>query len=336
MTTLSGGERVTMRDIAAAANVPVSAVSLVLNDRPGVSAQRREQVLVAARDLGYVAPRAARARVVGLLIEDLGYEAKLDGFVDSIVHGVYAAAGETDTHVVLAVHKRGTDPLTGLRSVTGRDIDGMILTNGGDISHDVVQSIIEQGIPTVLVENYVNLPVDAVLADNFGAGYSCTQHLLQQGHRRIGLLRGSDRYITLTDRARGHLSALWEAGITLDPRLMPEQPGGAEPKGYAQTTALLDLPDPPTAIYAVSDKSARGAYQAITDRGLRVGHDVAVVGTDNVEESAFRSPPLTTFDVHAHSLGEEAVHVLTRRLDGHRQATRTVVPGTLVVRESVA
>ncbi|WP_194764960.1 LacI family DNA-binding transcriptional regulator [Microbacterium sp. UFMG61] len=336
MTTLSGGKRVTMRDIAAAAKVPVSSVALVLNDKPGVSSTRRETVLAAARSLGYEQPRVTRARVLGLLVEDLGYEAKLDGFIDSIVHGVYAAAGDVDTHVVLAVHRRGLDPLMGLRSVTGRDVDGMILTNGGDITREVVQSIVDTGIPTVLVENYVDLPVDAVIADNLSAGYACTQHLLELGHRRIGLLKGSSRYVSLTDRARGHLAALWEAGVQPDPFLMPDQPAGTEPKGYAQTLALLGLPEPPTAIYAVSDKSARGAYQAIIDRGLQVGKDIAVVGTDNVEESAFRSPPLTTYDVHAHSLGEEAVRVLSSRLGGHQQPTRTIIPGALIVRESTA
>ena len=117
---------------------------------------------------------------------------------------------------------------------------------------------------------------------------------------------------------------------------MPEQPAGTEPKGYAQTLALLDLPNPPTAIYAVSDKSARGAYLAIADRGLRVGEDISVVGTDNVEETVFRAPPLTTYDVHAHTLGEESVRVLTSRLAGHHQPTRTIVPGALIVRDSAA
>lgn len=336
MSPTSGGNRVTMRDIAAAAHVPVSSVSLVLNDRPGVSPSRRKAVLTAAESLGYRPPAVARARVFGLIVEDLGNEAKLDGFIDSIVHGVYAAARTVDAHVVLAVHRRGVDPLAGLRSVTGRDVDGIILTNGGDITRDVVRGIVEAGIPTVLVENYVDLPVDAVVADNLGAGYASTQHLLELGHRRIGLLKGSSRYISLTDRARGHLAALWEAGVQPEAALMPEQPAGTEPKGYAQTLALLDLPNPPTAIYAVSDKSARGAYLAIADRGLRVGEDISVVGTDNVEETVFRAPPLTTYDVHAHTLGEESVRVLTSRLAGHHQPTRTIVPGALIVRDSAA
>lgn len=334
--TLDSVKRVTMRDIAQAANVPVSSVALALNNKPGVSATRRDAVLAAAKSMGYLQNRAPRSPVLGLLVEDLRREAKLDGFIDSIVQGVYAEARALDLHVILSVYHPQDDPLARLRELTGRDIDGMILTNGGDITTDVVQRILAADTPAVLVENYVTLPVDAVVADNFNAGFTCTRHLIELGHTRIALLSGSPRYISLTDRARGHVAALWESGIELSHELMPPQPDSSAQKGYLQTSQLLDLPNPPTAIYAVSDASARGAYQAILERGLRIGVDVSVVGTDNVEESAFRSPPLTTFDVRARALGEEAVRVISGRLSASRDVARITVPGSLILRSSSA
>jgi LacI family transcriptional regulator len=115
---------------------------------------------------------------------------------------------------------------------------------------------------------------------------------------------------------------------------MPEQAPGTARKGYHQTLQLLDLADPLTAIYAVSDKSARGAYQAITERGLQVGVDVSVIGTDNVEESAFRSPPLTTFDVRAGELGRQALRLLVQVLEGEDVPRHVTVRGEMVHRAS--
>src|SRR5215217_6034096 len=102
--------RVTMRDIAEAAQVPVSAVGLVLNGKPGVSQARREVVLKVARQLGYGPAKTPQTRIIGLVIEELGHEARVDGFIDSIVQGVYAGARETGSRVVLGVYHPGSDP----------------------------------------------------------------------------------------------------------------------------------------------------------------------------------------------------------------------------------
>lgn len=330
----SNGRRVTMRDVARTADVPVSAVALVLNGRPGVSEERRELVLRTAQSLGYSPREVQRTTVVGLVIEDLSREARLDGLIDTMVQGVYTEARRRGVRVALTVYHERADPFEDLRALTGRAPDGILLTNGGDITADVIARVMESTTPVVLIENHVDLPVSAVVTDSFEAGLTATRHLLGLGHTRIGLVRGSRRYVSLTDRARGHLAALWEAGIAPEAELMPEQPAGSALKGYAQTLALLDLPSPPTAIYAVSDKSALGAYQAVAERGLRIGIDVSVVGTDNVEESAFRTPPLTTFDVRAREIGQQALRSLLRIVDGETAVTRTVVRGELVERSS--
>jgi DNA-binding LacI/PurR family transcriptional regulator len=247
---------------------------------------------------------------------------------------VFAACESLGIRVLLSVYRPGTEVLAEFDSLVGRRIDGILLTNGGDISPEVIADIYATGIPVVLIENHVDQPVSAVVADNFQAGYSATSHLLELGHRRIGILRGSDRYISLTDRARGALAAVWEAGIEPDRALMPPQEAHTAQKGYAQTRHLLGLSKPPTAIYAVSDKSALGAYQAIQEAGLAVPTDISVVATDNVEESAFRNPPLTTFDVRAADLGRVALEKLAAIRAGDQVVTRTIVRGHLERRQS--
>lgn len=328
------GRRVTMRDIARAAKMPVSSVALALNDKPGVSANRRRAVIAAAESLGYLASRNNRQRVIGLVIEDLSQEAKLDGFIDSIIHGVYSAARAREVHVALTLYRKGADPLEDLKAVTRGSIDGMILANGGDITAEVVEGVVRTGVPTVLVENYVNTPVPCVVADNFNAGLISTQHLIELGHTNIAVVGGSDRYVSLTDRLRGYYTAMREAGLPVPPENAPPQQASVNSKGFDQTISLLDLRNPPTAVYAVSDKSARGVYQAAAARGITIGRELSVVATDNVEESMYRNPPLTTFDVFAHRLGVEAFETLLQDRQSANDSRRVIVPGTLIERAS--
>lgn len=330
------GRRVTMRDIARAANMPVSSVALALNDKPGVSASRRRAVLAAAESLGYLTPRPNKQKIVGLVIEDLSREAKLDGFMDSIIHGVYSAARDQEVHVALTLYRAGVDPLEELRNITRGSIDGMILANGGDITADVVQAVVRTGVPTVLIENYVDTPVTCVVADNFNAGLISTQHLIDLGHTNIAVVGGSDRYVSLRDRLRGYHTAMREAGLSVPVENAPPQLASPRGKGYDQAISLLSLTNRPTAVYAVSDKSARGVYQAAASRGVAIGRDLSIVATDNVEESMYRNPPLTTFDVFAHRLGVEAFQTLLEDRMPASMSRRVIVPGALVVRDSTS
>ena len=241
--------------------------------------------------------------------------------------------------MLLRLYRPGDDPVNDLRALGGRDLDGVIVANGGDIDQDAIERVLAHGIPTVLLENYLETDADvpAVVADNFTAGYRCTRHLLDLGHRRIGMLLGSTRYVSLRDRRRGHEIALLEAGITPDPDLMPPQESSTSTKGYEQMRRLLALPEPPTAVYAVSDKSAMGAYTAIAEAGLAIPRDISITGTDDVLQSALLAPPLTTFTIPKFELGRAAAHTMTNLL-GNRAiaATRTILNGRIAMRDSTA
>lgn len=330
----------TLRDIASRAGVPLSAVSLVLNDKSGVSAARRVRIRQALAELRYVPqPRRPAAppstAVVGLIMETLSSTAAEDGFIAEVVSGVEHGLRSAGLRMVLQLYRDADDPVSDLRALMGRDVDGMIVANGGDIDTDVVERIMATGVPTVLLENYLDGAVHAVVADNFSAGYRSTQHLIALGHRRIAMLVGSERYVSLTDRRRGYEVALLEAGLEVDRTLMPAQHPGSARKGYAQMLTLLALPQPPTAVYAVSDRSAMGAYAAVAETGLTIPQDISVVGTDDVSESAYLAPPLTTFRVPKLDLGRAAARTMQSLLGGDPPApSRTVVHGALQVRDS--
>ena len=331
----------TMRDVAVAAGVSLSTVSLVVNGKPGVSNARREKVLRIIKDLNYMAggrkKSAVDTKIIGLLMESLSEASRSEGFYLRIVSGIEETAYELGYQMLLHVYRPAIDPLDSIRELMGRDVDGLIIANDGDITPNVIQNIAEAGIPMVLVENIQNFPTHSVTADNFTAGRLMTEYLIRLGHRRIGALGGPDKYSSLYDRMRGYRIAMLENGLPLDPSLQPRPISGNPRKGYVQMQQLLALPEPPTAVFAVSDRAAFGAMEAIKDAGLVCPDDISVVGIDDVRDSAYSTPPLTTFSVPKYGLGKTAVLILHNlTLNQAIPPARTVLLGNLLVRQSTA
>src|SRR5512139_627330 len=179
-----------MRVVAAAASVSLSTVSLVVNGKPGVSHDRRERVLKVIKELNYITggrkKSAVETKIIGLMMESLSEASRSEGFYLRIVSGIEEAAYELGYQVLLHVYRPAVDPLNSIRELMGRDVDGLIIANDGDITPDVIQKITASGIPIVLVENYQSFPVHAVTADNLTAGRVMTEYLIGLGHRRIG------------------------------------------------------------------------------------------------------------------------------------------------------
>ncbi|MBV9894647.1 MAG: LacI family DNA-binding transcriptional regulator [Chloroflexi bacterium] len=336
------GGRPNIREVAAVAGVSISAASLALNGKPGVSATKRARVLQTVQELGYVrngsSGSSAGTRVLGVLMESLSIPSAHDRFYAEIVTGIEDAAQRLGYRLLLHLYRPGVDPIDDIRALMGRDIEGLIIANGGDVTDELIARIADGRMPLVLVENYVSENVHAVIADNFTAGLQVTEHLIRLGHRRIGALPGPVKYKSLVDRMRGYTIALLENGIEPDLGLQPAPRAGHPRKGYVQMQQLLALPEPPTAVFAVSDKTAFGAMEAIKDAGLRIPDDVSIAAVDDVYESPYASPPLTTFHVPKRSLGEAAVNTLHALLDSPNStpAAKIVLIGHVVLRQSCA
>jgi DNA-binding LacI/PurR family transcriptional regulator len=338
---MSGTSAPNMRDVAARAGVSLSAVSLVMNGKRGVGPDKRARVLAAVSELGYVPGGRRNAptdtKVLGLLMESLSVAASNDGFYKRIVAGIEDAAYRLGYRLLLHLYRAGVDPIDDIRALMGRDVDGLIIANDGDVTADVIRQIAATRRPVVLVESYLPDAICAVTADNFTAGLIVTEHLIQLGHRRIGALPGPDKYSSLRDRLRGHNAALLEHGIPIEPVLQPAPISGHPKKGYVQMQKLLALSAPPTAVFAVSDKSAFGALEAIKEAGLRTPDDISIVGIDDVAESAYSSPPLTTYHVPKYKIGETAITILHDLLSGASLSpAKTLLLGHLALRQSTA
>jgi DNA-binding LacI/PurR family transcriptional regulator len=195
--------------------------------------------------------------------------------------------------------------------------------------------LLREGSPVVFIDREVaGLDVPAVVLDNTPAAYSAVRHLLALGHRRIGIVIGRPEVTTSAERLAGYARALADAGLTLDSALIQEGGSKIEP-GRDAADRLLDLADPPTAIFSANNQMTIGALEALEQRGVRVPTDMAVVSFDDFSWAGFFRPRLTTIAQPTYELGRCATDVLLRRIeDSSAPPERVVLPGTLVVRES--
>lgn len=332
-------QKVTLRDIARTANVSPSAVSLVINAKPGVSTATRQRVWEAVSTLGYVVttePDDEKPLAVGLLIEKSSRPVILDIFYGEVITGFLAEAQRFGYQVVLHMFDPAAENLDGVRASLTGQVRGLVVANDGDVTPEMVMQLGEINLPLVLIENSIpGKQLPSILGDNYTAGYTVVHHLLELGHRSIAILPGAKKYSSLGERLRGCLAAAAEAGLLIPLEWMPEATSSHPKKGYSQMQEILRLPNRPTAVVAVSDKTAFGAMDAIKEASLRIPEDISLVSIDNVDESVYSQPPLTTYRIPRHEMGVLAMQKLHRWVSGQPEiAVKTIVYGELIVRQS--
>lgn len=327
-------QRPTVKDVADDAGVSLATVSLVLNGKVGVGPETRQRVRSAIDRLGY--QRRGQRPVIGLLMERLGVPAYSDPLVGLMIQGIELEARQRGYHVLLASIEGNATDLPAM--VTEQQVGGLVVVGGGDISDAYIRLLADTEVPLVLVDNHIyGLSVPCVLGDNVTGAYLATRRLIDLGHERIALLEGPRKYKTLTERREGYVRALEEAGLGVDPNLMVKPLEHRPRKGYEETQSLLALPDDrrPTAIFAISDKTAFGAMDALKDARLRVPDDIALIGFDDVYESAHTVPSLTTVRLPARAMGETAVRILVNVMEGGgAMASKIVLYTDVVERQS--
>ncbi|MEU8576938.1 LacI family DNA-binding transcriptional regulator [Streptomyces asoensis] len=328
--------RVTITEIAREAGVSVPTVSRVVNGRSDVSPGTRARVEDLLRLHGYRKRPAAsrtRAALLDLVLDDLDspWAVEILRGVEEVAHS--AGAGT----VVSAIHGRSGDAREWMRTLRSRASDGVILVTPAlePTLHEQVRIL---GVPLVVVDP-TGSPADGtptIGAADWAGGLAATEHLLALGHRRIGLIAGPPRLLCSRARFDGYRAALEAAGLALDTSLVV--PGDFRPEsGFTGCTALLDLPEPPTAVFAASDRMALGAIEALRRRGLRAPEDMSVVGFDDLPEVRWSAPPLTTVRQPLADMGELAARTVLGLARGERPDSPRVELGTeLVVRFSTA
>lgn len=328
-----------MRDVAQRAGVSPKTVSNVVNGYAHVSPELRGRVLDAIAELNYVPNlsarnlRTGRTGVIALALPDLSV-----AYFAELAKHVTAAAEERDFTILIdqteGLPERERTIATGLRNNL---IDGLIFS---PLAMDVADIEAAAGdTPMVLLGEHEHpVSIDRVAFDNVAAAQAATRHLVRLGRRRIASIGSqlSRRRGTGALRLEGYLSALAEAGLPQDESLVIPTDRLHRADGMQAMDQLLDLPDPPDAVVCFNDLVALGALYTLRRRGMRVPDDVAVIGFDDIEESSYANPTLTTISPDKVRIARTAVDLLVRRLEGKRAAASrgVLVDFELVERES--
>lgn len=327
----------TIRDVATLAGVSTATVSHVLNDSRPVSSTLRDRVHLAMKQLGYqpdVVARSLRRRetlTLGLFVPSL--EIPLYAWVANSVEAAAHAAGY---NIILCCAGWSLSrELAALEELMARRVDGMVCISAA-IRAEHLRPMQRRGIPIVWLERMMpGGTIDSVFVNNFQGAYDATRHLIELGHRRIGCIMGMADSQLSNERLIGYQAALSDADLPFDPALL--QRGDYTPSsGIAGVNALLELPNPPTAIFAFNDLMAMGALQALHRKGLRVPDDVAVIGFDGVPLTQYITPALSTIEQPIPTISKQVVSLLLDRINGGapREARTIIAEPTLVVRAS--
>ena len=327
---------VTISDIAAEAGVSTPTVSRVLNRRSDVAPQTRERVEHLLREHGYRRRGKQpdeRAWLIDLVFDDLNSPWAVE-VIRGVEEAAHAAGAGT---VVSAIHRRRSSAREWLQNLRARASDGVILMTTA-LDPDLHEELRRLHVPAVVVDpaGLPDLDVPTIGATNWAGGLAATEHLLGLGHRRIGFVSGRPGLWCSRARLGGYRAGLESAGLDVDPGLIT--PGDFDyASGFGSGTQLLELADPPTAVFAASDEMALGVYEAARKKGLRVPEDLSIVGFDDLPQAQWASPPLTTVRQPLEEMGRYAVHTILRLLaDGRLESTKVELATEVVVRESTA
>lgn len=326
---------VSIKDIARLAGVSHSTVSRALQSSPLINRQTAEKIRLIADQLGYRASAVARGlatsrtRTLGLVVTTIA-----DPFVADVVGGIEDAANGYGYSVLLAnSHADPEREMAVVRSFEERRVDGVIVT-ASRVGALYVPMLSRMRVPVVLINN--QHPAEfahSVMIDNLEASREATRHLIRLGHRRIAYLGDRFGHQSDTERFGGYRQALDEADIPFQPELVVH--GDGKPEGGIEAMGrLLELAEPPTAVFCYNDMSALGALRRIRAQGLAVPRDISLVGFDDLYLARYMDPPLTTVRQPKWEMGRLAMEELMRLLEGSHAEHVIRVKGELVIRES--
>lgn len=326
---------ITIFDVAREANVSYSTVSRVINNK-GVRADKRERVLRAMSELGYVANLQARSlaggksNIIGLLVHSLTVE-----YFGEIARGVDEELAALQYDLMLyTTHRRKGRESAYVTRLTRNLVDGLLLVLPRN-AETYLETLRHRRFPHVLVDHQgVDFEVPSVGATNWQGGYDGTRYLIELGHRRIGFITGDMTMGCARDRLAGYQQALTDADIPVNPSLIQEG-DFLQPQAFICANALLDLEQPPTAIFASNDVSAFGTMEAVRTRGLRIPEDVSILGFDDTPQAAQVHPALTTVRQPLAEMGRTATQLLFTYInEPDAPIKRVELPTRLVIRQS--
>jgi LacI family transcriptional regulator len=326
----------TIHDVAARARVSPATVSRVLNDHQDVGSDFRERVLAAISELGYRPNGSARSlrtratAVLGIIISDITnpfFTAMVRGIEDTAQAGGYSVI-LANTDEDLAKEQRY------LEVAAAEQVAGVILAPASS-KQTSTGVLAERQIPVVLVDRRLrNAQLDSVTVNNYKAAREATRHLIEQGCRRVGIIAGLARTTTGSRRLAGYKAAFGDCGRAVDPSLIMHadfRVGG----GYEATKSMLSRSKRPDGLFISNNMMTVGALEALSEAGIDVPGEIALVGFDETVWATALRPPLTVVAQPVYEIGNAAARLLLERIAGAPVSPRNIgLEARLIVRGS--
>ncbi|MBD5093043.1 MAG: LacI family transcriptional regulator [Subdoligranulum sp.] len=329
---------VTIRDVARRANTSLATVSRVINDQGNVTEELRREVLNAIRDLDYSPNHAARSLVkrrtnnIGIIVNNLH-----DPFFYDLLRGFEDGAQQTSYDVLFCsvVNGEAATKEKYVRHLSSGVVDAIILYGSYLTDEGAVRYLREnRTVEYVMIENDIpNVSCCKLLVDNLGGAQDAVEYLIRHGHTKIAHICGNPNKKVTMDRLNGYVNTMCKNGLEVRENYI-QHTSVKYCSGYESMQRLLDLPQPPTAVFCSDDAIASFAVRAALDRGLRIPQDISIMGFDHqtILPDRYRGPDITSMEQPLYTIGLESMQLLGQRLSaGEPQPPVTKLYKTHVV-----
>ena len=330
----------TIKDVAKMAGVSTTTVSHVINKTRFVAKETEEAVMQAIKSLKYSPSAVARSlkvnttKSIGMIVTT-----SESPYFAEIIHAVEDHCYRQGYSLFLCNTQNDPEKIKNhVEMLAKKRVDGLLVMCSEYTQHslDVLSSF--SSVPMVVMDWGPNTDTDIIEDNSFTGGYLATKHLIDCGHKAIGLIAGELDKTTARTRYEGFVKAMNETNLPIHENWIME--GFFEPEdGYECMNKILAQDSLPTAVFCCNDVMALGAISAITEKGLRVPDDISIIGYDNIHSSRFYAPPLTTIHQSKSRLGAQAVNLLFERIankdNNNHEKHRIAIHPELVIRKSV-
>ncbi|MCE7794104.1 LacI family transcriptional regulator [Salipaludibacillus sp. CUR1] len=328
---------VTINDIAKLSGVSRTTVSRVLNNSGYVSEKAKQRVVEVINETGYVPSeqakslRTKKSKVIGVILPKISTETS-----SRVVDGIDRELSNHGYHILLANANLDTDKeIEHFKLLQSRRVDGIILV-ATNIEERLIQTIKDVNVPVVALGQDVP-GVSSVLYDDYHAAFDVTSLFIKRGHKRIGFI-GVDE----TDRAVGYerkkayFDAMEKARLNVDPAWVQKGVFDIESGEKAMLSMLADSTQAPTAIFAVTDRLAIGAMQALKKKGIKIPEEMSVMGIGASDLSKYVTPSLSTVDYYNEKAGTETAKLMIEHIKNITEMTRKLsMSYGLIIRDSL-
>lgn len=332
---------VTIKDIAKAAGVSPSTVSRVVSNHPRISKATSLKVKRFMEEMGYHPNVMAKSLVskttqtLAIMLPRPAEELFQDLFFGELLRGILAQSTRAGYDMLLTAATSPHDETeTVSRLVFGRRVDGVILLSSR-VNDPLIDLLNKHNFPTVLIGRTEDHPnILSVDNNNEQAAYDATQHLIIQGHERIGFVSGPPALTVAHDRMAGYRRAMNDAGLQVRSEWIVEGEF-LQQSGYRAMSFMMGLPERPSGLVVIDDVVGFGVLRGLTELGYKVPGDLSIVSFNNIALSELATPPISSIDIGTYQLGYTASQMLIRLIQEETvHQSRMIIPHRLIVRES--